>query len=71
MTFTIRLERADGTPAEPPTIQSTVTNWRTGDTIPLGREGTLRVVGIVVSAEDEPPVLIVEDVAEGASSAEL
>jgi hypothetical protein len=71
MTFTIRLEQADGTPAEPPTIQSTVTNWRTGDTIPLGRERTLRVVGIVVTNEDEPPVLIVEDVAERASSAEL
>jgi hypothetical protein len=71
MTFTIRLEQADGTPAEPPTIQSTVTNWRTGDTIPLGRERTLRVVGIVVTNEDEPPVLIVEDVAEGASSAEF
>jgi hypothetical protein len=42
MTFTMRLERADGTPAEPPTIQSAVTNWRTGDTIPLGRERTLR-----------------------------
>jgi hypothetical protein len=40
-----------------------VTNWRTGDTIPLGRERTLRVVGIVVTNEHEPPVLIVEDVA--------
>jgi hypothetical protein len=71
MPFTMRLERADGTPAEPPTIHSAVTNWRTGDTIPLGRERALRVVGIVVTNEDEPPVLIVEDVAEGASSAEL
>jgi hypothetical protein len=62
MTFTVRLERADGTPADPPTIESTVTNWRTGDTIPLGRDRSLRVVGIVVSDEDEPPVLIVEDV---------
>jgi hypothetical protein len=68
MTFTIKLEQADGTPAEPPTIESTVTNWRTGDTIPLGRDRTLRVVGIVVS-DDEPSVLIVEDVAERASSA--
>jgi hypothetical protein len=39
-----------------------VTNWRTGDTIPLGRDRTLRVVGIVATNEDEPPVLIVEDV---------
>jgi hypothetical protein len=63
MTFTIRLEQANGTPAEPPAMESTVTNWRTGDTIPLGRDRTLRVVGIVVSADDEPSVLIVEDVA--------
>ncbi len=71
MTFTLKLEQADGTPADPPTIESTVTNWRTGDTIPLGRDRSLRVVGIVVSEEDEPSVLIVEDVAERASSAEL
>jgi hypothetical protein len=62
MTFTFRLEQADGTPAEPPTIESTVTNWRAGETIPIGRDRSLRVVGIVVSNEDEPPVLIVEDV---------
>jgi hypothetical protein len=48
-----------------------VTNWRVGETIPIGRDRTLRVVGIVVSNEDEPSVLIVEDVAEGAPSAEL
>ncbi len=71
MTFTVKLEQADGTPAEPPTMQSTVTNWRVGDTIPLGRDRTLRVIGIVASNEDEPSVLIVEDVAERASSAEL
>jgi hypothetical protein len=70
MTFTFKFERLDGTPAEPPTMESTVTNWRTGDTIPLGRDRSLRVVGIVVSNDDEPSVLIVEDVAERASSAE-
>jgi hypothetical protein len=32
-------------------------------TIPIGRDRTLRVVGIVVSNEDEPSTLIVEDVA--------
>jgi hypothetical protein len=62
MTFTFRLEQADGTPADPPTIESTVTNWRVGETIPIGRDRSLRVVGIVVSNEDEPSVLIVEDV---------
>jgi hypothetical protein len=63
MTFTVKLEQADGTPAEPPTIKSTVPNWRVGDTIPLGRDRSLRVIGIVASNEDEPSVLIVEDVA--------
>jgi hypothetical protein len=71
MTFTFRLEQADGTPAEPPTIESTVTNWRVGDTIPIRRDRTLRVVAIVVSKDDEPSDLVVEDVAERASSAEL
>jgi hypothetical protein len=41
MTFTVKLEQADGTPAEPPTMESTVTNWRVGDTIPIGRDRTL------------------------------
>jgi hypothetical protein len=63
MTFAFKLELADGTPADPPSIQSTVTNWRVSETIPLGRDRTLRVVGIVVSNDDEPSVLIVEDVA--------
>ena len=63
MTFTFKLEQADGTPAGPPTIKSTVTNWRVGETTPLGRDRTLPVVGIVVSNDDEPSVLIVEDVA--------
>jgi hypothetical protein len=62
MTFTFKLERLDGTPAEPPTMESTVTNWRVGETIPLGRDRTLRVVGIVVSNDDQPSVLVVEDV---------
>jgi hypothetical protein len=63
MTFTFKLERADGTPADPPSIRSTVTNWRVGDTIPLGANRTLRVVGIVATNEDEPSVLVVEDIA--------
>jgi hypothetical protein len=37
--------------------------WRQGDAIPLGRDRTLRVIGIVASREDEPSVLIVEDLA--------
>jgi hypothetical protein len=60
--FTFTLEHEDGTPADPPTLKVAVPNWAPGDTIPLGRGRTLRVVEIVVSNEDEPPVLIVEDV---------
>jgi hypothetical protein len=68
--FTFRLEREDGTPAEPPTLKTAVPNWSAGDTIPLGRDKTLRVVEVQLGGDDES-VLIVEDLAEGASSAEL
>jgi hypothetical protein len=61
--FLFRLETADGAPAEPPTLRSAVSNWRAGDTIPLGRR-TLRVVGVRDDEADQPPALVVEDVAE-------
>jgi hypothetical protein len=71
MTFTIKLERADGTPAEPPSITTMVTNWRPGDTIPISAGRSLRVTRIRDDDADQAPVLIVEDVAERASSAGL
>jgi hypothetical protein len=37
-----------------------VTNWQTGDTIPIAAGRSLRVVGIIATNENEPPVLIVE-----------
>jgi hypothetical protein len=58
--FLFRLETVDGAPAEPPTLESAVPNWRAGDTIPLGRR-TLRVVGKRDDEADQPPVLIVEE----------
>jgi hypothetical protein len=71
-TFAFKLEREDGTPAEPPTLKTAVPNWRAGDTIPLGRDKTLRVAEVRPTAsDDDNPVLVVEDVAERASSAEL
>jgi hypothetical protein len=30
--FTFRLERADGTPADPPTFDTAVPTWQSGDT---------------------------------------
>ena len=62
MAFLFKLETTDGAPAEPPTLATAVPNWRSGDEIPLGRR-TLRVVRIRDDDTDQPPVLVVEDVA--------
>jgi hypothetical protein len=62
MAFFFRLEMEDGVAAEPPTLSSSVPNWRAGDTIPLGHR-MLRVVEIRDDDGDQPPVLVVE--AEG------
>jgi hypothetical protein len=62
--FLFRLETTEGVPAEPPTLESAVPNWRAGDEIPLGRHRTLRVVGIRDDDADQPPVLVVEDAGE-------
>jgi hypothetical protein len=61
--FAYRLEHEDGTPADPPTFKTAVPNWRPGDTIPLGREMTLRVIDTQLrenSDGDPVPVLVVE-----------
>lgn len=42
--FTYNLEQEDGTPADPPTFQTSVPTWRPGDAIPLGQGRTLRVI---------------------------
>jgi hypothetical protein len=60
MAFTFKLELADGTPADPPVLQTAVPNWEPGNTIPLGVR-TLRVVGVRQDEPDENPVLVVED----------
>ena len=60
--FLFRLETEDGAPAEPATLATAVPNWRSGDTIPLDRR-TLRVVRVQDHDADQPPVLVVEDVA--------
>jgi hypothetical protein len=60
MTFTYKLELQDGTPADPPTVR-TAAPTRPGDTIPLGRDKTLRVIETRRATEpDEDPVLVVE-----------
>jgi hypothetical protein len=58
--FVFRLETSDGTPANPPRLESAVPNWRAGDTIPLGAR-TLRVVDVRYDEADDASVLVVED----------
>jgi hypothetical protein len=61
MTFTYRLEKEDGTPADPRVLHTAVTTWNPGDTIPLGRDRTLRVVEIRPGGDPaEDAVLVVE-----------
>jgi hypothetical protein len=62
MTFTFKLERADGMPAEPPSFKTTVLVMAAGDTIPLGNR-TLQVVRVRDDDADQAPVLVVEDLA--------
>ena len=61
--FRFRLETVEGKPADPPTLSAAVPNWSVGDTIHLG-DRTLREVGHRDDDADQPPVLVVEDVAE-------
>jgi hypothetical protein len=42
--FTFKLELADGTPTDPPTLKAAVPDWQAGNTITLGPGRTLRVV---------------------------
>jgi hypothetical protein len=62
MAFIYRLTLGDGTPVDPGTLETAVPNWRAGDTIPLGRR-VLLVVDVRDDDADQPPVLVVEDVA--------
>ena len=59
--YHFRLQRTDGSPADPPTYRSSVLNWRQGDKIPLTADRTLRVLGVRDDDADQPPVLVVED----------
>jgi hypothetical protein len=63
MTFTFKLERLDGTPADPPSFKTTELRWKPGDTIPIGRHRTLQVVRVRDNDADQAPVLVVQDLA--------
>lgn len=66
--YDFRLERSDGSPADPPTYRSTVLRWQEGDTIPLGGR-SLRVLQVRDDDADQPPVLVVEDMPGAATGA--
>jgi hypothetical protein len=67
---TFTLQQPDGTPADPPSVQLAVPNMRPGDAIPIARDRTLRVVGVVAGAgPDDDPVLIVESDTSGSDAA--
>ena len=66
--YHFRLQRTDGSPADPPTFRSSTLNWRQGDKIPLTAERTLRVLGVRDDDADQPPALIVEDMPGPATS---
>jgi hypothetical protein len=62
--FDFKLEREDGTPADPPTLKAAVPNWRAGDTIYLRPGRSLRVVATRLdegSAGEPVSVLVVEE----------
>jgi hypothetical protein len=67
--YQFRLQRKDGSPADPPTYRSSTLNWRLGDKIPLTAERTLRVLGVRDDDADQPPALVVEDLPGSATSA--
>ena len=58
--FCLRLETADGAPAEPPTLNTATPSWSEGDCVPLGKR-TLRVIGKRDDDADQAPVLVVEE----------
>lgn len=63
MAFTFKLETADGTPADPPSLLTIAPQWRPGYTIPLGAR-TLEQVGhadLVTTARTYTHVLIAKD----------
>ena len=63
MTFTFKLERLDGTSADPPSFKTSALAWSPGDTIPLRPGRTLQVVRVRDDDADQAPVLVVEEAA--------
>lgn len=69
MTYHFRLQRSDGSPADPPTYRSTVLTWRQGHD-PAERGPDAACLGVRDDDADQPPVLVVQDLPGSATSAE-
>ena len=59
MAFTFKLEHEDGTPADPPVLQTAVPNWKADDTIPLSADRSLRVVAVRSGQDPAEDVVLV------------
>jgi hypothetical protein len=64
MTHTFKLERLDGTPADPPSLETTELVWSPGDRIHISADRTLQVVRRYHDEADDLPVLVVDDLSE-------
>jgi hypothetical protein len=64
VTFTFRFEETEGTPADTPGVRLGVYLRNPGDTIHPVAARTLGVVGVRDQGDDEPTVLVVENVSE-------
>ena len=59
--FAYKLEYEDGTPADPPSFQTSVPTWRPGDTLPLGQGRSLRVIDTRQENEDDLVLIVGDD----------
>jgi hypothetical protein len=67
--YHFRVQRTDGSPADPPTFRSSTLKWQQGDKIYLTGERRMRVLGVRDDDADQPPALVVEDLPGSATSA--
>jgi hypothetical protein len=61
MSFTYRLEHDDRSSAEPEMFTTAVPTWNPGDTIPLGKGRTLRVIDTRPGREPGGDTVLVVD----------
>jgi hypothetical protein len=67
--YHFRLQRTDGSPADPPTYRSSTLNGGRATRFRFSAERTLRVLSVRDDDADQPPALVVEDIPGSATSA--